>query len=269
MGHFDAAFPSAHADRAECEDSVTEIAELRVTSPRRPYLSPRRSDGWSPRSPATSAAQYPAGSGVGVSVLLRQPHGFEGLRTIHEIMLPHHQATAQGRDLVEPCADGHTAPGSAPAEFGGDEQVVSKVEGFLRVESNVLGDFENQPPSSTEAVVAVVGAARVGEQVGKAKLDAGIKIQNEHVEVASIKSRICLPDTTRKDRAAQPRVAWQSRPRGTQLTGKRREADDDPFTQGPVSPRFASRKRDSDGSRGLDVLLRHRPRSIPQAQESA
>ena len=33
----------------------------------------------SPRSPATSPAQYPAGSGVGVSVLLRQPHGFEGL----------------------------------------------------------------------------------------------------------------------------------------------------------------------------------------------
>ena len=31
----------------------------------------------SPRSPATSPAQYPAGSGVGVSVLLRQPHRFE------------------------------------------------------------------------------------------------------------------------------------------------------------------------------------------------
>ena len=30
-------------------------------------------------SPATSPAQYPAGSGVGVSVLLRQAHGFEGL----------------------------------------------------------------------------------------------------------------------------------------------------------------------------------------------
>src|SRR4051812_20129592 len=29
--------------------------------------------------PATSAPQYPAGSGVGVSVLLRQPGGFEGL----------------------------------------------------------------------------------------------------------------------------------------------------------------------------------------------
>jgi hypothetical protein len=29
------------------------------------------------RNPDDSAAQYPAGSGLGVSVLLRQPHGFE------------------------------------------------------------------------------------------------------------------------------------------------------------------------------------------------
>ena len=38
----------------------------------------RFSPGRSPRSPATSPAQYPAGSGVGVNVLVRQPHGFEG-----------------------------------------------------------------------------------------------------------------------------------------------------------------------------------------------
>src|SRR6476661_1741288 len=43
---------------------------------------PRRSPATSPRSPATSPAQYPAGSGVGVSVLLRQPHRFEGLSLV-------------------------------------------------------------------------------------------------------------------------------------------------------------------------------------------
>src|SRR5437762_5303705 len=41
----------------------------------------------SPRSPATSPAQYPAGSGVGVSVLFRQPHGFEGFRLAHVELL--------------------------------------------------------------------------------------------------------------------------------------------------------------------------------------
>ena len=46
----------------------------------------RRSLGPAPRSPATSPAQYPAGSGVGVSVLLRQPHGFEGLGVIPEVL---------------------------------------------------------------------------------------------------------------------------------------------------------------------------------------
>ena len=44
--------------------------------------SPRHTDGPAPRSPATSPAQYPAGSGVGVSVLLRQAHGFEGLGSV-------------------------------------------------------------------------------------------------------------------------------------------------------------------------------------------
>ena len=42
----------------------------------------------SPRSPATSPAQYPAGSGVGVSVLLRQPHGFEGFGRVPEATPP-------------------------------------------------------------------------------------------------------------------------------------------------------------------------------------
>src|SRR5689334_14302451 len=46
-------------------------------------LQPRQLRG-PPRSPATSPAQYPAGSGLGVSVLLRQPHGFEGLGVVPE-----------------------------------------------------------------------------------------------------------------------------------------------------------------------------------------
>ena len=44
-----------------------------------PRIERARTTSTVPRSPATSPAQYPAGSGVGVSVLLRQPHGFEGL----------------------------------------------------------------------------------------------------------------------------------------------------------------------------------------------
>ena len=43
-----------------------------------PPFQPSKSSARSARSPATSPAQYPAGSAVEVSVLLRQPHGFEG-----------------------------------------------------------------------------------------------------------------------------------------------------------------------------------------------
>src|SRR3954467_8184400 len=49
----------------------------------------------SPRSPGTSPAQYPAGSGVGVSVLLRQAHGFEGLPLVSEERHPNDLAVAE------------------------------------------------------------------------------------------------------------------------------------------------------------------------------
>ena len=52
----------------------------------------------SPRSPATSPAQYPAGSGVGVSVLLRQAHGFEGFRLVQEALHLHDLSFAQRVD---------------------------------------------------------------------------------------------------------------------------------------------------------------------------
>src|SRR3954469_13836455 len=44
---------------------------------------PRRLSARSPRSPATRP-QYPAGSGVGVSVFLRETGGFEGLTSVEE-----------------------------------------------------------------------------------------------------------------------------------------------------------------------------------------
>src|SRR6266480_1728421 len=47
-----------------------------------------------PRSPATSPAQYPAASGIGVSVLLRQPHGFEGRSVVEKFLGSDTQALA-------------------------------------------------------------------------------------------------------------------------------------------------------------------------------
>jgi hypothetical protein len=182
-------------------------------------------------------------------------------------MLPDHQASAQGEKLKALLIDGHTASRSMPTPLDGDEPAVSQVEEFLRIEANVLGGFENHSPSLTVAVMTVVVRLEV-EGKHRMKLDAGIQANEEPVEVASIRRRVCPSNTTHEDRSAQPRVSRQSRPRGTQPTTKCREADDDPFIQAPVPPRLRH-ERDSDTSRGLNDLLRHRPRSIPQAQESA
>src|SRR4051794_5657033 len=45
-----------------------------------PLSTRRRHLARPPSSPATSPAQYPAASRVGVSVLFRQPHGSDGFR---------------------------------------------------------------------------------------------------------------------------------------------------------------------------------------------
>src|SRR5437867_1706099 len=49
-------------------------------------------------SPATSPAQYPAGSGVCGSVLVREPHGFEGFGVIPEKLHEEQFALAHGVD---------------------------------------------------------------------------------------------------------------------------------------------------------------------------
>jgi hypothetical protein len=199
--------------------------------------------------------------------LLRESGRLEGLAAILEIVLPDHQAAAQSEELKEGLAHEHTASRSLRGQLGRHENAVSEVEEFLGLEASV-GGFEQMTPKLPVAVVAVEDRAYVGEHMSHAKLDAGIKADDEHVEVASIQRRKSLSYAANKYRSTEPRVLRQSRPRGTQLTGKPREANKDSFLQRTVPPRLRY-ERDSDGSRGLHVLLRHRPRSIPQAQGSA
>jgi hypothetical protein len=57
-------------------------------------------------------AQYPAGSGLGVSVLLRQPHGFKGFGLRLKDARPNDSTTPQRKDVVDSGLDG--APGATP-----------------------------------------------------------------------------------------------------------------------------------------------------------
>jgi hypothetical protein len=102
-----------------------------------------------------------------VSVLLRQPHAFEGLRAAEVVSLPDRQALAQGEQLKEVLADGHAASRSMPAQLGRYEDAVPKVEEFLRVEPNIPERIEQYLPNLTDAVMAVICRVRVGEQLGR------------------------------------------------------------------------------------------------------
>jgi hypothetical protein len=185
---------------------------------------------------------------------------------ILEIILPDHQASAHGEDLKERLADRHAATRSVPADLARDEKAISEIEQFLGIDPKILEALQHASPNLQVAVMAVKGPAYVEEYPGPVKLDIGIKTNEEHIEIAPVPGRESMTYATNKDRAAQPRVARESPPRGTQPLAERGESDDDPFIQSAVSPRIGC-ERDSDA--WLHVLLRHRPRSIPQAQESA
>jgi hypothetical protein len=187
---------------------------------------------------------------------------------ILEIILPDHRASAEGEELKDLLAVRNAASRPLPAHVGRDEQAVPEVQEFLGIEANVLEALKHASPNFQVAVMAVKGPAYVEEYLGPVKLDVGIKASEEQIEIASVRRRECLTYATHKDRAAQPRVAWQSRPRSIQPPGNCGEADDNPFIQSPVPPRLRC-ERDADTAHDFHVLLRHRPLSIPQLQESA
>src|SRR3954469_5338147 len=94
---------------------------------------PRSHHARSPRSPATSPAQYPAGSGVGVSVLLKQPEGFglgrEPLEANHSVAKPEHVGLGKlGWDIT-------SAPGCENPSL--DQDRVAEVRELLRLPADL------------------------------------------------------------------------------------------------------------------------------------
>jgi hypothetical protein len=198
--------------------------------------------------------------------LLRQPGGFEGLRAILEIILPDHQAAAKGEELIVRFADEYSATRSTPAHLGRDEKAVSQVEQFLRVEPDVLEALKQASPNLQVAVMPVVERIEVElPRLAGPVLDARIKAGEEDIEVPAIRRRVSLPNNTHKHHSAQPRVPRQSRPPDKQQTGERREADQDPFIQGPVLPCCLAYGRESNTLQGIGLQLRQRV-AVPQGR---
>ena len=206
-----------------------------------------------------------------MSVVLRQAHGFEGLLFRPVLPALHDQPIARLEDEDVRIADASAAGAFLPVQHRVQDRRNDYVVASVDQLQYLKRDFgERLKESGNELLIRIATdvRARVGFVCARVVDDVGIKADAEHIEVASIQRRKSLSCAANKHRSTEPRVLWQSSPRGTQPTGKPREANEDPFFQRTVPPRLRY-ERDSDGSRGLHVLLRHRPRSIPQAQESA
>src|SRR4051794_26806561 len=123
--------------------------------PCRPQQTPQLRGARSPRSPATSPAQYPAGSGVGVSVLLRQPHGFEGLGWVHVDVPSDDLSAAKCPNVRDLFFDLHAAVLAVRAELHGGHDVIATVGKPYWDPVGVPERLEHLPPASPHAVVAV------------------------------------------------------------------------------------------------------------------
>jgi hypothetical protein len=197
-----------------------------------------------------------------VSVVLREAHGFEGFRVILKIMLLNHQASAHGEHLKLRLAGGHATARSMRTHLDRDEKAISEIEQFLWIETHVLEALKHASPNFQVAVMAVKRPAYVEEYLRPVKLDSRIKAGEEEIEVPAIRCCVCLAKTTHEQHSAKPRVSRQTRPRSGKPTGKRRDADDDPFIQGSVSPRCGCQRNPNGLYRRGHGLLRHRPPSI-------
>src|SRR6185503_15605838 len=100
------------------------------------------SGGRSRRSPATSPEQYPAGSGVGVSVLLRQPHGFEGRSAFGVDHQSYCLATSHCRDVRGTRLRLHATSFSCSANVNEDHDLIAHVEESLGFHPQVVPNLK-------------------------------------------------------------------------------------------------------------------------------
>src|SRR4051794_30033824 len=88
-------------------------------------------------------ADCPAGSGVGVSVLLRQPHGFEGFGSLGVLAHSPHPAVAQLEYVREPLVHLYAASSAVTMHGkGGEDHALAGFDHLVNVYLELVPSFE-------------------------------------------------------------------------------------------------------------------------------
>jgi hypothetical protein len=155
--------------------------------------------------------------------------------------------------------------------FAGNQQhVVAAVDESFRLGAVLVPLVE---PSLKRFAHAVVTAVDMG--IGPLRvfvpLDLGIKAHKDQSEIPAIHCRISALYKTGEHQPPKPRSRWQPHPGVSEASVGGGKTDEQALIQAAALTRFFTQrtKRDADAAPHLHVLLRHRPRSIPQLQESA
>src|SRR3954447_13216844 len=120
---------------------------------------------------ATSPAQYPAGSGVGVSVLLPQAEGFEGFCLASAVAVVGQAAVTQLGCSPHPLLEGHTAVEAVAADTQRDDPRITKISThFQDLHAEIGEDCEHGPPPFSDAVMAAVVGIALHLQKARAEL---------------------------------------------------------------------------------------------------
>jgi hypothetical protein len=169
--------------------------------------------------------------------------------------------------------NGDAAAGPVPRRPNCDKEFVSQIEELLRLQPEVLECVEPVSPELEVPLMAVEDRLKVGRRqvVAGPIFDLGIKAHEENIEVSAIGCRVSPHYKASEHQPPKARSPRQSPPGLTEETEKAAKVNKQAVVQSPALDRSFTerRERDSYSPHDLDVLLRHRPRSISRRRRRA
>jgi hypothetical protein len=143
-----------------------------------------------------------------------------------------------------------------------DEELASEVEHLLGVPSDVLEGVEPISPEPEIPLVALEDRLQIGgHQLGAGAIfAAGIPTQKHHLEVTTVRCRVCPSHEACEHQAPKPRSRREPHEAVGDQTVEHGEENEEALVETATlaGPLTESRERYSSPAHNLGVLLRHR-----------